>query len=115
MSGFFLVARRAAGTHLEGYWEFPGGKLEQDEQPSDAARRELSEETGLVAGELEPLLVLVHEYPDRSLRFHVFVAREPDGKLVSEREWVWKSLSELHALSMPPANEQILRALKWRI
>jgi 8-oxo-dGTP diphosphatase len=57
-----LVARRPPGVHLAGAWEFPGGKLEPGETAEAAARRELTEETGLVATALEPLVVVLHEY-----------------------------------------------------
>ena len=112
-----LVARRPAGTHLEGTWEFPGGKIVDGEEPSAAARRELSEETGLVAGGLEPLLVLVHEYPEHPVRLHVFLARDPRGEVGvgGPREWGWKTLKELRELQMPPANAPILSALRWRV
>ncbi len=111
-----LVARRGAGTHLAGSWEFPGGKIEAQEPPAQAARRELREETGLVAGELEPVGVFVHDDPERSLRFHVFVAREPAGEVrIDGREWGWMSRAELAALEMPEANGPIVRALMERI
>ena len=115
-SGKLLVARRPAGGHLAGQWEFPGGKVDPGEQPEGTARRELQEETGLTVTELEPLLVFVYEYPDRSLRLHAYLARDPRGALCEgPQEWSWKSLAELRDLEMPPANEQILRALRWRI
>jgi 8-oxo-dGTP diphosphatase len=112
-----LVARRPAGTHLEGTWEFPGGKIVGGEEPSAAARRELSEETGLVAEALEPLLVLVYEYPEHPVRLHVFLARDPRGevKIGGSREWGWRTLSQLRDLDMPPANAPILNALRWRV
>jgi 8-oxo-dGTP diphosphatase len=112
-----LVARRPAGTHLGGLWEFPGGKIEHGETPADAARRELAEETGLVAESLEPLVVVVHDYADRPLRFHVFLARDPRGEPYAERrrEWAWKTHAELDELSMPEANAPMLRALRWRV
>jgi 8-oxo-dGTP diphosphatase len=115
--GGVLVARRPPGTHLEGLWEFPGGKIAEGEEPSAAARRELSEETGLVADALEPLLVLVHEYPEHPVRLHVFLACDPRGKVRIDRprEWAWKAPTELAGLEMPPANAQILRALRWRL
>ncbi len=117
LDGKLLVARRAAGSPLEGAWEFPGGKVEPGEEPATAAGRELEEETGLVARDLEPLLVLVHEYPERSVRLHVFLVREPRGRVCMDRprEWAWKSLAELSQLEMPAANVRILGALRWRV
>jgi len=112
----FLVARRSGEVHLAGYWEFPGGKIEPGEEPAEAARRELEEETGLLAPSLEPLVVVVHDYVDRPLRFHVFLSREPQGevRLDEDREWGWKTRDELERLEMPEANRQMLRALRWR-
>ena len=113
----FLVARRPPGVHLAGTWEFPGGKLAAGEPPDAAARRELAEETGLEAGSLEPLLVLVHEYAAGPVRLHVFLARDARGELRRDgpSAWSWKTLAELEALEMPPANATILRALRWRL
>ena len=115
--GKVLVARRGEGLHLAGHWEFPGGKVEAGETPAEAARRELSEETGLHSPELEPLVVVVHDYAELPLRFHVFLAREWDGepRMNGPRELVWMELEELQAIRMPEANRLMLRALSWRL
>lgn len=106
-----LVAQRAQDAHLGGLWEFPGGKLEPGEEPAVAARRELLEETGLAGGAVEPLLVHEFEYPDRTVRLHVYLIREPEGA----GGGTWLSIDEIGALAMPPANAPILRALRWRL
>lgn len=115
--GRVLVARRGVGTHLAGSWEFPGGKIEPGETPADAARRELVEETGLEPDRLDPLVLLVHDYADRPLRFHVFLARDPRGDVAMDgpREWAWMSVEELERIEMPEANRRMLRALRWRL
>ena len=114
-AGRVLVACRAEGTHLGGTWEFPGGKIRAGEEAADAARRELREETGLEARDLDPLLVFVHDYPDRAVRLHCFVANEPVGEVgITGREWTWLRADELSAAAMPAANASILRALGWR-
>ena len=112
-----LVARRQAGLHLAGTWEFPGGKIAVGESPADAARRELAEETGLVARGVEPLAIVVHDYTEAKLRFHVFLAREPAGEVRIDvpREFAWVGLEEIEDGSMPEANRQMLRALRWRL
>jgi 8-oxo-dGTP diphosphatase len=115
--GCCLVARRRAGEHLAGLWEFPGGKIEPGETPAAAARRELLEETGLAADALEPLTFVVHDYVERPLRLHVFLVHDPAGALREGegREWSWVAPRDLQALDMPEANRLMLRALRWRL
>ena len=115
--GKVLVARRAGDQHLGGTWEFPGGKVEAGEEPEAAARRELQEETGLNAGGLEPLIVFVHDYPDRRLRFHAFLARDAEGepRTDGDRPCSFVPLSDLGKVEMPEANRAIVRALQWRL
>lgn len=112
-----LVARRPEASHAGGGWEFPGGKLDSGEEPQTAARRELAEETGLEGGRLEPLLVLVHDYPDVAVRLHCFIVADPEGEVSTDdgREHRWVTGAELAGLAMPEANGPIVRALRWRL
>lgn len=115
-AGRVLVTRRGDDQSMAGLWEFPGGKVEPDETPAEAARRELREETGLAAADLEPLTIVVHDYVDAPLRFHVFLAPEPAGEVVTDgaRPWEWVERDALAALPMPEANRRILAAMRWR-
>src|SRR5436190_9364657 len=75
-----LLSRRKKGTHLEGRWEFPGGKVEAGEDPRAALRRELEEELGIRARIGEIVDVTFHRYDDADkavllLFFHA--EREP--------------------------------------
>ncbi len=111
--GAVLLARRRSDAHQGALWEFPGGKLETGESPAEAAARELSEETGLRAARLQSLLKLEHDYPDRTVRLHVFLAFDCAGELSIDggREHAWVEASELATFEMPAANRPIVEAV----
>lgn len=65
--GKLLITQRSPGTHGALKWEFPGGKLEENEDPRDCLRREIKEELG-VKIEVERIEdVVFHRYADRSV------------------------------------------------
>jgi 8-oxo-dGTP diphosphatase len=108
----FLVTRRQAGVHLEGYWEFPGGKCEAGESLVDCLRREVREELGVDAVVHEELFTITHEYPERTVALHFFrcdVHGEPAPALGQEMRWVTRA--ELATLPFPPADTELIRLL----
>lgn len=66
----FLMTSRPAGKVYEGYWEFPGGKLEAGETVEEALRRELHEELGITIGQAHPWQVEVMDYPHARVRLN---------------------------------------------
>ncbi len=58
-----LACQRTRHQVMPLKWEFPGGKIEEGEQPRDAMRRELEEELGIVAEIGAEVERIVHEYP----------------------------------------------------
>ena len=110
--GTYLLARRQAGVHLEGYWEFPGGKCEPGESLADCLRRELREELGTDADIGTELLAVTHEYPDRSVELHFIACTlhgEPRPLLGQQMRWVARP--DLRALKFPPADDELIDLL----
>lgn len=68
--GRYLLAQRPAGKPYEGYWEFPGGKLEPGETVEAALARELHEELGIVVTACHQWHTLEHDYPHAYVRLH---------------------------------------------
>ena len=66
--GKYLIARRAPGKHLAGYWEFPGGKIEEGEKPEDSLQREMWEEFGVHADVGDYLGDNVHDCGSKTIR-----------------------------------------------
>lgn len=110
--GAFLVTRRLKGTHLEGFWEFPGGKCEPGESHHACLEREMREEldTGVrVGGEI---FTVLHEYPERTVELHFFgceLTADPRPLIGQDMRWVPRS--ELRALQFPPADAELLHRL----
>jgi 8-oxo-dGTP diphosphatase len=106
------VTRRPRGVHLEGLWEFPGGKCEEGETHVSSLKREIAEEltTGVVVG--REVFTITHTYPDRVVELHFFECRltgSPVAALGQEMRWV--SREELRSLPFPPADEELIRRL----
>jgi len=79
--GNFLLTSRPKGKVYEGYWEFPGGKLEPGETVEQALRRELQEELGIVIGAAEPWKVELVDYPHALVRLHFCKVLSWSGEL----------------------------------
>ncbi len=91
---------RPLGTPLAGSWEFPGGKRQPGEAPLAALKRELDEELGIEVLEAEPVLELVHDYPDKRVRLDVWHVRRYRGQ-VTAREGQplrWVTVAECREL-----------------
>lgn len=110
-----LLSERPAGKALAGFWEFPGGKLDQGETPEAALIRELREELGIEtkAACLAPLTFASHSYDDFHLLMPLYVCRRYEG-IPSGREGQrlkWVRASQLREYKMPPADEPLIAHL----
>ena len=113
--GNILLAQRPEGKSMAGLWEFPGGKIEQNERPEQALARELREELAITVSEsdLYPLTFASHAYES----FHLFMP------LYGLKRWIgtpnptegqklaWVAPNDLHTYPAPAADIPLFDAL----
>ncbi len=111
--GRVLIAKRPKGSHLEGLWEFPGGKRERDEGLKDCLVREMEEELGLMVRAEEPLITVHHEYPTKIISLHVFRCTRLGGEARALQcpEVRWVDPKDLGRFSFPPPDMKVIEVL----
>ena len=111
--GRFLLTQRLPGAHMEGYWEFPGGKIEDGESLEESLVRELREELGVGIDGVERLWTLEHEYPEKKVTLHFLRARVAEGEMrpLEVADLGWFLPEEMEALPILPADLPIVARL----
>ena len=108
-----LITQRPPGTHLEGLWEFPGGKREAGESFEACLVRELEEELGIEVAVRECVDTVVHTYPEKRVRLKFFrcswLRGEP--RPIGCAAFRWVSHSELIDFQFPAADALLLKRL----
>jgi mutator protein MutT len=114
-NGQFLLTRRPPGAHLEGCWEFPGGKCGDAEPHAACLQREILEELGAAVRVGPEVFAISHRYADRVVELHFFACDlAGDARPVLGQEMRWVRRDELATLEFPPADEELIRILARR-
>jgi 8-oxo-dGTP diphosphatase len=110
--GQVLLALRPPGRPYEGYWEFPGGKVEAGEAIADALARELHEELGIDEVVSVPWIVVHHAYPHATVRLFFRRVRHWQGAPVSRegQALAWRPPGDLGLAPLLPAS---LAPIRW--
>ena len=115
VDGRVLLTQRPPGKALEGYWEFPGGKIEHAETPEETLVRELHEELDIdvTASCLAPLTFASHAYEHFHLVMPLYVCRRWNGIARGKegQQLKWVRAKELRDYRMPPADIPLIPAL----
>ncbi len=113
--GRVLLQQRAPGRHMEGLWEFPGGKVEPGERPEAALIRELAEELGIETDEacIAPATFASADLSGRHLLLLLYVCRKWRGQPqpLDATALKWVRPNQMFALEMPPADKPLIALL----
>ncbi len=108
-----LITRRAANEKHNGWWEFPGGKVEEGESPEACLQRELMEELGVNASIGELIAESIFTYDTGAIQLLAYRAEIISGelKLSVHDEYQWVSVSDLLQFKLLPADRPIAEKL----
>jgi 8-oxo-dGTP diphosphatase len=90
--GKVLAVRRKKGEKMEGLWEFPGGKIQRDENLLSSITREIMEELGIIIEPVHQISPIKHEYPDFIIHLFPFRCIIKEGtiqlKVHDRMKWI---------------------------
>lgn len=111
--GQVFLTRRHQDAHQGGKWEFPGGKVENNETVAQALSRELNEEISIDVLACTPFMEITHDYGDKKVKLDIFLVEQFNGEPNSAEgnEQQWCNIKSLADLDFPAANGVIVEKL----
>ena len=109
-----LLTRRREGQHLAGFWEFPGGKVEEGEDPEAAVVRECLEEIAVTLDVVDILEVAWHRYAEKEVLLLFYDCRLVSGEVedVEVAEHAWVDIDRLADYPLPPPDARLVTKLR---
>ncbi len=114
VDGKVLLTRRMKGAHLAGFWEFPGGKVEEGEDPEAALVRECREECGVEVAVEDILDVTFHRYPEKDVLLLFYRCRLVSGEVqhLGVADHVFAAPADLGNYRLPPPDDRVLSKIR---
>ena len=112
--GKLLVCQRTRHQTMPLKWEFPGGKIEEGEQPRNALRRELDEELGINATIGDEIARIQHEYPNGGMvELRFYIVRQYRGEIENRifRDIQWAAPKDLPGYDFLEADLSLVKEL----
>ena len=108
-----FATQRGYGEFKDG-WEFPGGKIEKDETPIEALKREIKEELNALIEIDEYLLTVEYDYPNFHLSMQVFICHliDPHLELLEHESAKWVKIENLDNVDFLPADKKVVASIK---
>jgi 8-oxo-dGTP diphosphatase len=105
-----LVTQRGEKMKLPLKWEFPGGKIEQNETPEDCLVREIKEELNIEIEIIRKLNSHPYHYQTFSITLLPFISKYVSGEIIlaEHKEYKWLPMNELKILDWAPADIPVL-------
>lgn len=110
-----LITQRPPTAPHGGFWEFPGGKLEDSELPEAALIREIKEEVGLDVIGYHYLGEVNHTYDQHSVSLLIYHVEKHEGNaacLENQMDLCWVDVENLNDFQFPAANQFIIEMIK---
>ncbi len=106
-----LACRRPPQDVWAGWWEFPGGKIDEGETEKEALRREIMEELGIIVNPKSRVAALQYEYEDRFVSLSIWDCGVVDQESIVTKEHdliSWLDQSSLNTVKWLPADEPLI-------
>lgn len=112
-NGKFLIAKRTANKHMAGFWEFPGGKIENNETPENCLLRELDEELKIKVKVIRYLGEHTHDYGTVNILLKAYLCEFIEGQytLIDHDEVKWVTIDQLSSYPLAPADIPFIKLL----
>lgn len=110
--GAYFATQRGYGE-FEGMWEFPGGKIEPDESPEDALKREIKEELGIDITIDKFLCTTEYDYPSFHLTMLCYLCSIEAGEIVlrEHKSARWLTTETLDSVEWLHADKEVVETI----